>query len=683
MGLLCGKENTCQLFEKEENIEYNMEEIKNKLIQQIDNKEIIQEISELEYSKEITNKIIPNDIPFEVLPNIIEQKKNNVCKIIREDGLIGTGFLCKIPYPDSLHLLPVLITCYHILGINEIKIGGKIELKFNDGKMAKNIQINESRKIYISDENEYDTTIIEIKPNDGFKIPNFLEVDNLIYDEENIENNKMNEENKTVYLIHYPKGLNSKLSFGTIKKIDNGLIKHISKTYKGSSGSPIFNLSTQKVIGIHKGDHKKFKYQVGTLLKYPIDNFNLYNQNKITITLEVKKEDINKKVYFLDNTDYINKETNIKIYHNNLKELNEENTLLYINNNRYKFEKYFLPKEEGIYIIELLLFFPIKDCSFMFTNCKNITNIDFSKFKTKDAINMEYMFSGCSHLINLNLSNFNTENVINMRGMFGEYSKVLNFDYLKGDFFDPEGAEDVIYYGGCSNLNDLDLSSFDTKNVNDMSYMFCGCKNLNNIKMSDTFTIKNVSNLYGMFGECENIEYLNLSSFDTENTNIMTGMFCRCYNLKTINFSSSFNTKNVINMSGMFSQCESLEKLDLSSFDTSKVVIMSGMFLECYQLKDLDLSSFNTKNVINMKIMFTGSYNLQSLNLSSFDTSNVETMESIFDYCSRLNLNVSSLDSNNIKNILEEYNNRAFGNLYYCPLAGCNRRHHAKWYKPY
>ena len=75
MGLLCGKKNTCQLFEKEENIEYNMEEIKNKLIQQIDNKEIIQEISELEYSKEITNKIIPNDIPFEVLPNIIEQKK--------------------------------------------------------------------------------------------------------------------------------------------------------------------------------------------------------------------------------------------------------------------------------------------------------------------------------------------------------------------------------------------------------------------------------------------------------------------------------------------------------------------------------------------------------------------------------------------------------------------------------
>ena len=112
-----------------------------------------------------------------------------------------------------------------------------------------------------------------------------------------------------------------------------------------------------------------------------------------------------------------------------------------------------------------------------------------------------------------------------------------------------------------------------------MSYIFCGCQNLNKIKMSYTFITKKVVNFYGMFGEYENIKYLDLSSFDTKNANIMTGMFCRCYNLKKINFSSSFNTKNVTNMSGMFSQCESLETLDLSSFDTKKVVIMSACFM--------------------------------------------------------------------------------------------------------
>ena len=31
--------------------------------------------------------------------------------------------------------------------------------------------------------------------------------------------------------------------------------------------------------------------------------------------------------------------------------------------------------------------------------------------------------------------------------------------------------------GGCSNLNNLDLSSFNTKNVINMSYMFSNCPN--------------------------------------------------------------------------------------------------------------------------------------------------------------------------------------------------------------
>jgi len=557
----------------------------------------------VEYNEEINNEVIPNYISFESLPYINKQKTNNICKIKREDGKTGTGFLCKIPYPDSLNLLPVLITCYHVLGKEDILIGNKIELIFNDGKMIKSLVINKSRKIY-TDENDYDITIIEINKNDGFEIHNFLEVDNLIYDNK-YEEIYGNEENRTIYLIHYPKGLNTKLSFGTIKNINNNLIQHISKTDPGSSGCPILNLTTKKVIGVHKGDHKKYKFQVGTLLKGPIDNFNLNDENYIIITLKIKKEDINQKIYFLDNTDYIDKETKIKIFHNNLKELNEKNTQLYINNDFHKFKKYFRPKTEGTYKIKIIFFNPIKDCSFMFTNCKNITKIDFSSFNTNQTINMECMFSGCSNIKILNLSNFNTENVINMRGMFGECSKVLNFDYYTADFFGSDGGEDAIYYEGCPNLMDLNLSSFNTKNVKDMSYMFCGCKKLNNLKISSAFNTKKVINFYAMFGECENLEYLDLSFFETKNAKIMTAMFSRCYNLRQIVFSSFFNTKNVTNMSGMFSQCESIETLNLSSFDTKNVVTMSGMFLECYKLKDLDYLHLILKMLLIWILCFT------------------------------------------------------------------------------
>ena len=78
----------------------------------------------------------------------------------------------------------------------------------------------------------------------------------------------------------------------------------------GSSGSPILNISNNKVIGIHKED-TKFEFNKRTYLKYPINeylnNINIINKNKekkneINITLKIEKYDINYTIYFLDNT---------------------------------------------------------------------------------------------------------------------------------------------------------------------------------------------------------------------------------------------------------------------------------------------------------------------------------------------------------------------------------------------
>ena len=92
------------------------------------------------------------------------------------------------------------------------------------------------------------------------------------------------------YLIHYPKGFKAKLSFGTIKNIseDNNKIKYLIDSDEGSSGSPIFNLSNYKIIGVHKGNHKKFEFQLGTILKNIIISFNNNNEltNKFNLNLD-------------------------------------------------------------------------------------------------------------------------------------------------------------------------------------------------------------------------------------------------------------------------------------------------------------------------------------------------------------------------------------------------------------
>lgn len=46
-------------------------------------------------------------------------------------------------------------------------------------------------------------------------------------------------------------------------------------------------------------------------------------------------------------------------------------------------------------------------------------------------------------------------------------------------------------FGGCSNLEELDLSNFDTSNVGSMNWMFDGCHKLNTVKVGSTFGFKN------------------------------------------------------------------------------------------------------------------------------------------------------------------------------------------------
>ena len=60
---------------------------------------------------------------------------------------------------------------------------------------------------------------------------------------------------------------------------------------------------------------------------------------------------------------------------------------------------------------------------------------------------MRGMFLGCSSLNELNISNYNTINVTEMNDMFA----------------------------GCSSLKELNLSNFNTTNVTDMKNMFSGC----------------------------------------------------------------------------------------------------------------------------------------------------------------------------------------------------------------
>ena len=82
--------------------------------------------------------------------------------------------------------------------------------------------------------------------------------------------------------MHYPDCKYIKCSVGIINNVllDNYEIMHICETKVGSSGSPILNYKSYKVLGIHKGAHPKFDYNLGVFIKGPIEAFNLKYKEK-------------------------------------------------------------------------------------------------------------------------------------------------------------------------------------------------------------------------------------------------------------------------------------------------------------------------------------------------------------------------------------------------------------------
>ena len=255
-----------------------------------------------------------------------------------------------------------------------------------------------------------------------------------------------------------------------------------------------------------------------------------YIQMKIRIGIY----DVGEVIYFLENIHGKALKKYENYYHDFLKELNESNVELFINNKKYNFQRYFIPDKEGNYDILLKFNNLMSDCSFMFYKCSNLINIDLSLFKTENVTNMSSMFFGCSNLNNLNLESINTQNVTDMSHIFS----------------------------CCYSLTNIDLSSFNTQNVTNMSGMFSKCYNLINLDLS-MFNTQNVRDLSGMFSQCYNLTNIDLSKFNTQNVDITCNMFYDCFNLLNINL-SSFNTQNVTNMYCMFNGCSKLNEIKIN-----------------------------------------------------------------------------------------------------------------------
>ena len=154
----------------------------------------------------------------------------------------------------------------------------------------------------------------------------------------------------------------------------------------------------------------------------------------------------------------------------------QSNYLIYFNDNKEEIKRKYITKEDCVTKIKIIINHKITSLSGLFSDCKCIKIINFTKFNKDNINNMSYMFFDCLSLEALNLSNFNTNKVTNMRSIFS----------------------------GCSSLKELNLSNFNTNNVTDMSWMFSDCSSLQVLNLSN-FSANNATDLNEMFNNCSSL----------------------------------------------------------------------------------------------------------------------------------------------------------------------------------
>ena len=241
----------------------------------------------------------------------------------------------------------------------------------------------------------------------------------------------------------------------------------------------------------------------------------------------------------------------------------------------------------------------------------------------------------------LDLSSFDTIKVKNMSYMFS--GSVV--DLTLGNNFDTSKVTDMSYMFSSIILDFTEFSlgnKFDTSNVINMSNMFSGIYAYN-IDLGDNFDTSKVTDMSYMFS-CAHLQELNLGNkFDTSSVTTMAHMFSDMEMLEELDLGDNFDTSNVIDMSFMFGiygdWTSGITTLNLGdNFDTSNVIRMDSMFNSLDKVQELDLGNkFDTSNVVDMSEMFRAMYNLQFLNLGDkFNTSKVTNMDEMFAYMENL-----------------------------------------------
>lgn len=218
---------------------------------------------------------------------------------------------------------------------------------------------------------------------------------------------------------------------------------------------------------------------------------------------------------------------------------------------------------------------------------------------------------------------------------FNQLTQINNIQNIKTG--NVTNMEALLY--NCTKLTNIDLSSFDTKNVTNMNAMFATDSEqgmaLQEIKGVQNFNTSKVTNLSAMFLNCKNLKGLENVQYDTKNVINMSEMFNGCTQMKQINPGLVIGEKvtdvtNIFANSGITSLPENFEM-------GNNVVSAKGMF-ENTNIKDIpiEFTLANATKLEDSSYMFSGCTSLESLPSNFTLPTSVKNCSSMFNLCEKL-----------------------------------------------
>ena len=220
---------------------------------------------------------------------------------------------------------------------------------------------------------------------------------------------------------------------------------------------------------------------------------------------------------------------------------------------------------------------------------KNKNDNDWDRVVTTLVTDMSDLFRSVNNW-NKNISSWDTSNVTDMSYMF--YQNNFNQDIGNWDVSNVEDMK-YMFHSGVFNQ---DIGSWDTSSVTDMSLMFAYNDEFNqDIGSWDT---SKVTTMRMMLRDMDKFNQ-NLNSWDVSNVTDMINLF-RGSGVFNGNI-SSWDTSKVTDMTGMFANTPFNQ--DISNWNTSNVTVMSNMFQSATAFNQ-DIGNWNTSNVTDMRDMF-------------------------------------------------------------------------------